>query len=147
MKNLLAKKTTEYFNEGYNCAESMLKAYLDVYKKDPSLGAAASGFGGGIGGKGTTCGAISGAVIALGLHFNRQKSDQKELYVAIRGKSLELINKFIDEKGSSFCKDLQPYDLTTIEGREKLHDDKEAAEKCKGYLTAASHILEELLNE
>ena len=50
MENQVAQKAIAYFEEGFNCSESMLKAYLDVYGKDPTLGAAASGFGGGIGG-------------------------------------------------------------------------------------------------
>ncbi len=145
MEKILADKAAEFFDEGYNCSESILKAYLDVFKKNPTLGAAASGFGGGIGGKGLTCGAITGAVIALGIHHNRQKSDEKEVYASLREKTLALLNNFEKEIGSFNCKDLQPYDLTTLEGREKLHDDKEAAKKCKSYLATSAKLLIELL--
>ncbi len=141
MENQLAKKAITYFEEGFNCSESMLKAYLDVYKKDPKLGAAASGFGGGIGGKGITCGAVSGAVIAIGLDYNRQDSEDKELYGKVRENSRELIEQFAQINGSSNCKDLQPYDLSTMAGREKLHDDPEVMVKCKSYLTSAATLL------
>ncbi|KUO51247.1 MAG: hypothetical protein APF76_17340 [Desulfitibacter sp. BRH_c19] len=145
MENQLAKKTCAYFQEGFNCSESMLKAYLDVYKKDPKLGAAASGFGGGIAGKGFTCGAVSGAIIAIGLDYDRQSSEDKELYGKVRDNSRELIEQFTEIHGSSNCKDLQPYDLTTMEGREKLHADPEVMVKCKSYLSSAAKLLEKAL--
>ena len=141
METQVAKKAMAYFEEGFNCSESMLKAYLDVYEKDPSLGAAASGFGGGIGGKGITCGAVSGAVIAIGLHYNRQNSADKELYGRVRENARELVEQFVDINASSYCKDLQPYDLTTMEGREKLHQDPEVMTKCKSYLASAAALL------
>jgi len=141
VEKLLAEKAIGYFEEGFNCSESMFKAYLDVYKKDQSMAGAASGFGGGIGGKGITCGAVSGAIMAIGLHFNRQSSSEKELYATIRSKSLAMVDQFAQENGTSYCKDLIPYDLTTMEGREKLHNDKETLAKCKGLLTVASRLL------
>ena len=54
MEKLLAEKACAYFEEGFNCSESMLRAYLDCYGKDIALSSAASGFGGGIGGRGFT---------------------------------------------------------------------------------------------
>jgi len=141
MEKEVAQKAIAYFEEGFNCSESMLKGYLDVYGKDPNLGAAASGFGGGIGGKGITCGAVSGAVIAIGLHYNRQSSADKKLYSKVRENSRELIEQFSDINTSSYCKDLQPYDLTTMNGREKLHSDPAVVAKCKSYLASAATLL------
>lgn len=141
MENHVAQKAIAYFEEGFNCSEAMLKAYLDVYGKDPNLGAAASGFGGGIGGKGITCGAVSGAVIAIGLHYNRQSSTEKELYGKVRENARELLEEFARINNSSYCKELQPYDLTTMEGREKLHNDPQVMAKCKSYLASAAGLL------
>ena len=141
MEKQVAQKATAYFEEGFNCAESMLKGYLDVYKKDPNLGASASGFGGGIGGKGIICGAISGAVIAIGLHYNRQNSADKELYGRVRENSRELLEQFSEINTSCYCKDLQPYNLTTMQGREKLHSDPEVMAKCKSYIASAAKLL------
>ena len=141
METQVAEKATAYFEEGFNCSESILKGYLEVYGKDPTLGAAASGFGGGIGGKGTICGAVSGAVIALGLHYNRQSSADKKLYGTVRENAREILEQFAEINTSSYCKDLQPYDLTTMEGREKLHKDPEVMGKCKSYLTSAATLL------
>jgi len=145
MEKQVAQKAIAYFEEGFNCSESMLKAYLDIYEKDPALGAAASGFGGGIGGKGITCGAISGAVIAIGLHYNRQNSADKELYSKVRENARDLVEQFAKLHDSSYCKDLQPYDLTTMKGREKLHSDPEVKAKCKSYLTSGAALLVKMI--
>jgi len=141
MEKQVAQKAIAYFEEGFNCSEAMLKGYLDVYGKDPILGATASGFGGGIGGKGITCGAVSGAIIAIGLHYNRQNSADKKLYSKIRENSLELIEQFSEINTSSYCKELQPYDLTTMKGRETLHNDPEVKAKCKSYLASTAELL------
>ena len=146
MEKKVAQKAIAYFEAGFNCSESILKGYLDVYGKDPILGAAASGFGGGIGGKGITCGAVLGAVIAIGLHYNRQNSADKELYSKVRENSRELIEQFSEINASSYCKDLQPYDLTTMTGREKLHNDPEVKTKCKSYLASAAALLVKSIN-
>jgi len=141
LEKLLAEKASAYFEEGYNCSESMLRAYLDCYGKDIALSSAASGFGGGIGGRGFTCGAVSGAIMAMGIHFNRQNTQETELYANIRGKSLALQEDFSKEIGSLNCRELISYDLTTMEGRNKLHEDKEAMIKCKHFLATASKLL------
>ena len=80
-------------------------------------------------------------MIAIGLHYNRQSSADKELYGKVRENARELVEEFARINASSYCKDLQPYDLTTMEGREKLHDDPEVMAKCKSYLASAAALL------
>lgn len=62
------------FREGLNCAESVLKAVLDVGVSDlpPEVVAMATGFGGGIGLSGNNCGALIGAVMAVGMVHGRK---------------------------------------------------------------------------
>lgn len=118
-----------------------LKHILKFMEKNPELSAIATCFGGGIAGKGLICGAVSGSLMSLGLHFNRLHPDEKELYGELRTKAQELIDCFQQEKGSINCKDHIGYDLTTMEGRQQLHEDKEAHERCKLLLATASRLL------
>lgn len=58
-----------YFKQGLNCAESVLKAFMEVYETElpAECVALATGFGAGMGHtRDGVCGAISGAVMALG---------------------------------------------------------------------------------
>ena len=57
-----------YFRQGYNCAECVFLSYLDTHDTPlpRELAGIISGFGGGIGHTKHLCGAVSGAVLALG---------------------------------------------------------------------------------
>lgn len=62
------------FRDGLNCAESVLKAVLDtgVEGVSPDMVALATGFGGGMGLAGHNCGALIGAVMAVGAVHGRK---------------------------------------------------------------------------
>lgn len=57
-----------YFRQGLNCSECVLRTFLDIYDVDlpDAVLCMATGFGGGIGHTKNTCGAITGAVLAVG---------------------------------------------------------------------------------
>ena len=62
-------KALEYHMSGYNCAQSVIAALGEYTNLDEDTALAISaGFGGGVR-SGEICGAISGAVMALGLAF------------------------------------------------------------------------------
>ena len=63
-----------YFKQGLNCAECVLRTFMDIYKVDvpDEVICMATGFGGGMGHTKNTCGAITGAVLALGLLKGRR---------------------------------------------------------------------------
>jgi C_GCAxxG_C_C family probable redox protein len=68
----------ENYLNGYGCAESILHALngtrvLDV--PDTVL-KASTGFGTGLGSKGSTCGAVTGPIMAVGIKYGRLKPDE-----------------------------------------------------------------------
>ena len=88
------EKAIELFEQKYNCAQAVLVAYGDLFEldKDTAL-KITSGFGGGIAGMGEVCGAISGAVMVLGLkHGFTDASDLDK-----RKEQKEIIRNFIKE--------------------------------------------------
>ena len=66
----------EYYLDGFGCAEGILHALKDAGILDvpESLLKASTGFGTGFGGKGSTCGAVTGPIMAVGLKYGRLKS-------------------------------------------------------------------------
>ena len=79
----------EYKHQGYNCAEAMVKACNDLHDmRIPSE--LASPFGGGMA-CGDTCGAVVGALMALGL----MGCDEK--------KAIELLRRFRADHGATDC--------------------------------------------
>lgn len=70
------QKTAEnYYRDGeFYCSEAVLKTLIDAFEMDitDDVIKMASGFPVGIGGKGCTCGAISGGIMFIGLVFGRK---------------------------------------------------------------------------
>ncbi len=66
-----------YLN-GFGCAESILHAFNDIGTIDTheTLLKASTGFGTGFGGKGSTCGAITDPIMAVGLKYGRLKPEE-----------------------------------------------------------------------
>ncbi len=74
----------EYHDQGFNCCESTLQGlgdYLGV--KSDLIPSIATGFGGGIGHTGGVCGAITGAVMALGIKYGRRDPRIKKKRLAL----------------------------------------------------------------
>jgi len=97
------------FKDGLNCSESVFKAVIDtgVTGLDPEAVSLATGFGGGIGLAGHSCGALIGAVMAVGAVHGRKNPLEGEfkdrvdrlygnpgLYRLFNGMSHEFKEKF-----------------------------------------------------
>lgn len=92
------EKAEQSFREGYNCTQAVVLAFMDDMKADrETLLAAAHPFGGGMGRLRLTCGAVTGAVICLGLFFPELK--KSELYAIVQ----EYCRRFEEKNGSVSC--------------------------------------------
>ena len=74
------ERARKNFSKGYNCAECILEAVLSSELTEFPAEALklATGFGGGVGLYGDTCGAITGAVMAVGAAHGRSELPQGE---------------------------------------------------------------------
>ena len=113
------------FAEGFNCSQAVFSAYAEGLETETAL-KIASGFGGGMGRMAETCGAVTGAMMVLGLRFGAASPDReaKELiYARIR----EFADRFKARNGSLDCRDLLGCDISTPEGlrdrQESVYDD------------------------
>ena len=70
------KRAKELFRTGFNCAECVLEAVLAEVETGLPLEAMClmTGFGGGMGQFGDTCGALVGGIAALGAVYGRRQS-------------------------------------------------------------------------
>jgi len=69
-----------YFKKGLNCSECVLRTFIDMHdiNMPEDVIALSSGFGGGIGQQKSACGAITGAVMALGTVKGRRNPCEYE---------------------------------------------------------------------
>lgn len=93
-------------DKGFNCAQSVLAAFADqIALPEPELMSLAGGFGAGTG-TGELCGAVSGAVMALGLMTPVDMDEP----VASKKRTLELSKefqrRFVEKFEAIRCRDL-----------------------------------------
>lgn len=98
-----SKKAAKYFGNGFHCAEAVATAVLEAIGQNPAEAAAhATAFGGGFGRTfEEACGALSGALIAIGHVCGRRKSGGEWDLPARLG--AEIRQCFVDEFETTKC--------------------------------------------
>ena len=143
-KAVYVKKGASLFRQGYNCAQSVLLTMQDFWNEKKTLEPKiASAFGGGIGRKGSLCGALTGGVIAIGQKYGSNKPILEEREKA-SSLALRFYDRFQKEHGSVFCRDLVGYDLTDPEELKKAWDSNVFISKCLHFVEKAVEILIDL---
>ena len=140
------RKTAEdSFASGLYCAESVLLALARAQGvEEEFLAKMASGFCGGMARTCGTCGAVTGAIMGLGLAFGRSRPGEsvQPAYVATQ----RLIGEFVREFGARDCHVLLGCDLGTPEGQATFRE-KKLAEHCIQYTGRAAEIAANILAE
>ena len=101
------EKVTEYFKKGFNCSQSVVAAFADLYgiDEDTALKMSAS-FGGGIGRMRQTCGAACGMFLLAGLETGSTDPTDRDGKAHNYAVVQELAEKFKQENGSLICGEL-----------------------------------------
>ena len=96
-----------------------------------------SGFCGGIARTCGLCGAVSGAVMAIGLFYGRSAPDEpfNKSYIPVQ----KMINTFENKFGSTNCKVLIGLDLGTEEGVKKFLSENKIVQ-CKKFTEEATRM-------
>jgi C_GCAxxG_C_C family probable redox protein len=133
------------FSGKMNCAQSVLLAHadeIDVSRDDLiRLGAA---FGGGMG-EGETCGAVSAALMVIGLK-NKSSHSFIELKERVQNLSEFFKSEFEKEFGSLSCKDLIGENLKYQEGYERARKKGVFTNRCPHFIMGAIQIIDEIAN-
>ena len=133
------------FDEGFNCCQSVLSVYAEQLGVDPDTALKlSSGFGAGMARMGKTCGTVTGAFMAIGLKFGTaEPGDSPE-----RARTFELIRQFARQfearHGSSVCKELLGFDMSTPEGKEAAKEPG-SFDICPKLIESSIEILEEIV--
>jgi len=143
-KNVLCEKAAKRFLEGYNCAQSVLLTMFERWNgKSDLIPKIATAFGGGIGRRGSVCGALTGGVMALGIKYGTNEPSLEK-----RLKAYELAHKFYKQFErqceSVLCRELIGYDLSNPEELEKARKTNVFEEKCVNFVRKAVETLLEL---
>ena len=142
-----AEKARKQFEKGFSCAPAVLSTYSEQFGLGEELALKiACGFGGGIGRMGKTCGAVTGAVMVIGLKHGQANAADEES----RQETHKLVKKFIDRftalHGSVECRELIGYDLSSSRGLKLARESGVFENKCHGFVYDAACILEDVLH-
>jgi len=118
----------------YNCAQSVACAFAEDLNIDPQiLFKLLEGFGLGMGCTQGTCGAISGAIVLLGLKNSDGNLESPATKALTYQLSKELLLKFQEKNGATICRDLKGIDTGNV------------LRSCPGCIEDAVELIEEIL--
>jgi C_GCAxxG_C_C family probable redox protein len=103
----------------------------------------ATAFGGGIGGTGSACGALVGAVMAIGLRHGRQQATERDSRAYTLTQDLR--RRFEAEMGHVDCRDLTGMDLSTRQGVKDFYASDVPRRVCMPAVGTAYRLVMELL--
>jgi C_GCAxxG_C_C family probable redox protein len=142
-----AQRAKEYFNKGYNCAQSVALAFADITTLDEEMIATiTASFGGGMGRLREVCGAVSGMAFVASFLSPCPTADNAEAKKANYALVQEFAEKFRKQNGAIVCRELlgleRPKDEPTPSPRTAEYYKKRP---CAEYVYDAALIVGEYL--
>jgi C_GCAxxG_C_C family probable redox protein len=134
------------FMSRFTCSAAVFSAFSEELGLDPDTAKrVACGFGAGISKTGNICGAVSGAIMVIGLKYGKTQAGNEAATEKTRAVTRRFINEFTAKNGSVNCTDLLGYDLSDPEAYAAARDSGIFTEKCPAMVRDAAEILEKIL--
>lgn len=138
--------SVQCFSNGFNCAQAVLSTYCGELGLDTETALRVAGsFGGGMGHNGETCGAVTGAMMLIGLKYGKVKPEDNAAKERTYALAKEYVRRFKAMHGTVRCNELLGYDIGKPEEMEKARENGLFASLCPRLVRASSEIIEELL--
>jgi C_GCAxxG_C_C family probable redox protein len=135
-------RAEQLHRQGFNCAQSVFAAFAETGELQERLALQiAAPLGGGVARQGEMCGAVLGALLAIGL---RRRSDLPEEKEAAYRLAQELIRQFVEQHGSYLCRSLIGFDLRTAEGITQARQSGIFQRQCPLYVRHAAELVQTL---
>jgi C_GCAxxG_C_C family probable redox protein len=141
-----ADQAASLFDEGFSCSQSVLGTFCERYGLPRATAfRLADAFGGGLGGLGKTCGAVTGALMVIGLAHGRTVADDPAAKLATNERVRELMAQFTRRHGTTACRDLLGCEIDTPEKARAARDEGRFDRVCVPLVRAAAELLEAAL--
>ncbi len=132
-----------YFDRSFNCSQSVFAAFAAQAGLDEKTALRlASPFGGGFARQGEVCGAVTGALLALGLARGAEVPAGKGTIYPL---CQEFLHRFQAAHGSLLCRELIGCDIGTPEGYQAATDKGVFKSVCPLLVRDAVEIADSLL--
>jgi C_GCAxxG_C_C family probable redox protein len=134
------------FMSGFTCSSAVFSAFSGELGLDPETAKKCScGFGAGISKTGNLCGAVSGAILVIGLKFGKTKKGDDAATEKTRALVRQFLHEFKERHGSFNCTELLGYDLSNPDEYERARESRLFVTKCPDLVRDAADILEKIL--
>lgn len=134
------------FAKGYSCSQAVLSAHSADFGLDPDTALRlAAAFGGGMGRTAQTCGAVTGALMVIGLKYGSTEADDREAKERTYARVRDFLTRFQKRNGSAVCRELLDCDISTPEGLDFARQHDLITTLCPHFVRSAAEILEEML--
>lgn len=135
------------FAQHYNCSQSVLSVFAEQYGLDLSTALKlATPFGGGMGHTGQVCGAVSGALMVIGLAAGISEIDREQKYRCY-DLAREFHMRFRALHGDVTCPGLLGMDIRNPDELARVRELKLFDTLCCHFVADAARLVEELLAE
>ncbi|MCL2509987.1 MAG: C-GCAxxG-C-C family protein [Methanomassiliicoccaceae archaeon] len=127
-------EASELFGKGLYCSQAVLMAFCEKYGMDKGTALKIScGLNSGAR-CAEICGAVSGAVLVIGLRYGDSS-------VVCNEKTEEFMNLFKNRYGNIVCRDILGCDISTPEGKKKATEDHLFGKFCVSAVANAAQTL------
>lgn len=141
-------QAVECFNAKFSCSQAVFSAYAPDFGMDKETALKVAGaFGGGIARLGDACGAVTGALMAIGLKYGKTKAEDEAAKEKTYLFSQEFIEEFKSRNGTVICRELTGCDMSSPEGLQKFKESNMHQTRCVKLVRDAAEILERFYQE
>ncbi|MBP5439034.1 MAG: C_GCAxxG_C_C family protein [Treponema sp.] len=141
------ENAVNYFSQKLHCSQAVLAAFAkECGLTEEQALRIGSCFGSGMR-KGEVCGAVTGALMVLGLLYGQKcagDADGRQLSDKVNDL---MMDRFKEKCGSYLCNDLLGFDVRTKEGLQYCRDNKLFTEFCPKMVASAVDVVEEIILE
>ncbi len=140
-----SEKALTLFAKGFNCSQAVLTVFAADFGIEEELALKlGTQFGGGAR-NGEMCGAVSGALLVLGLKYGHYEQDNTEQKSKAYSIASEYTRRFKEKNSSIVCRELLGYDLTKPEDAECIKEKNLFGTICPAMIKSAVEVLEGIL--
>jgi C_GCAxxG_C_C family probable redox protein len=145
-KNPRVQRALKNFGAGFNCAQAVLSAYSRELGLKPETGHRVSqSFGAGISRMAGPCGAVTGALMVIGLKYGKTKARDEPAKEKTYALAQEFVRRFRAKHGSMTCLGLLGHHIGTPRGMKALQKMNFHKNICPKYVKDAVLLLDKLL--
>jgi len=142
-----SKNARNMFIGGFNCSQAVFSTYGKDGGIDRETALKIAGpFGGGMGRLGEVCGAVTGALMAIGLEHGIVDAEDGDTRERCYGLVNEFASRFREKHGSIICRELIGYNISDDDERMKASEQGVFGELCPLLVEDAGMILDEILS-